>query len=164
MASSCESCWMRVRSTTEGATLAWSEWQKMVTIPSFPLPTPSVTGIAIGMILLLAFLPQPVVKLVQAWPHTFFGVWPVWQKSLLYHPEGEGTQTRQFVNRCPLIHRECWDQTRVHQQLFIALCNLGTMGWQWWHPLKRAKSIRFAFDQIDSMEIPGGSVLLALLL
>ena len=31
---------------------------------------------------------------------------------------------------------------------------------QWlWHPLRRANSIKFAFDQIGSMEIPEGVLL-----
>ena len=66
MAGLCESHWTRVGSTTEGFTFACSEWQKVVTIPSFPLLNPSVMKIVIGMIsLLLTFLLKWV-----AWPHT----------------------------------------------------------------------------------------------
>ena len=55
----------------KASTLTWSEWQETVTILSFPLPTQSVTRIAIGMIsLLLTFLPEWVVKLTPASPHT----------------------------------------------------------------------------------------------
>ena len=71
MAGTCESHWTRVRRVTKGTTFAWSECQKMVTIPSFPLPTPSVTRIVVGMIsLLLAFLPEKVMKLTLDWPHS----------------------------------------------------------------------------------------------
>ena len=78
------------------------------------------------------------------------------EKSLQYHPKAEGAQTRQFINRHPFIHRECWDQTRVIQEVLVALCSLGMMGLWLWHPEKRVKSIRFVFDWMGSMEIPGG--------
>ena len=70
MAGSCESCWTRVGSMTEGSTYAWSEGQKTVTITSFPSSTPSVMRIATGMISLLPiFLLEWVMKLTPAWPH-----------------------------------------------------------------------------------------------
>ena len=88
------------------------------------------------------------------------------KESLRHHPEVDSMQTREFLNRCPLVHREWLDQTRVHKKLFVALCNLQPgwlggalwlrqLGWWPWHPVRRAKSVRFAFDWIDSMEIPG---------
>ena len=74
-ARSCEFHWTRVRSTTEGSTFASFEWQKMVTIPSFPSPIPSVMRIAIGTISsLLAFLLEQVMKSNLAWLHTSGGI------------------------------------------------------------------------------------------
>ena len=88
-------------------------------------------------------------------------------KEPLWHlPEIEDMKTREFINGCPFICREWWDQTRDFQKLFIAFCNLqfgwlgGTwslrqLGWWPWHPVRRAKNMRFAFYSIGSMEIPG---------
>ena len=61
----------RVTSATKGSTFTWSEWQKMVTIPSFLSPTPSVMRIAIGVISsLLTFLLEQEMKSTPAWSHT----------------------------------------------------------------------------------------------
>ena len=87
-----------------------------------------------------------------------------------HHPETENTQASEFINRHPLIHMEWWDQTRVCQKFFIAFCNLylrwlcgilwlKQLGWWLWHPVRRAKNIRFVFDWIGSIGIPRGVLL-----
>ena len=49
--------------------LAWSWSQKVVTMPRFPSPTPSVTKIAIGMSSPLIFWPLPVMNSILAFSH-----------------------------------------------------------------------------------------------
>ena len=59
-------------------------------------------------------------------PH--FGGDQLGEETLLYHPEMEGTLTKEFINGCPLIQREGLDQIRVCQKLIIVVCNL-QLGW-----------------------------------
>ena len=167
MASSCESHWTRVRSVTEGSTFAWLEQQKTVTIPSFPSPTPYVMRIAIWMFSLFLMSSVGVSNEINPSLAIHFGDDQFGKESLWHNPESEGMETGEHINRHPLVCKEWSDQTRVLQKFFAAVCNLqigplgGTLwlsqlGQQLWHPLRREKSIRFAFDQIGSMEIPQG--------
>ena len=106
MASSFGFHWTRVRSMAEGSTFTWSQQQKMVTIPSFPLPTPCVMRIAIGMIsLLLTFLPEQVMKSTLAWLYTC-GVISLAKNPSDTNTEMKSTQGREFFDRHPLI---CWE-------------------------------------------------------
>ena len=90
--------------------------------------------------------------------------WPVW-----WSPS-DTIKTWRACKQVSTHCREWWDHTRVCQRLTIAFCNLQPgwlsrtmrlrqLGWWWWHPVRKVKSVRFAFDQIGSMEISGGVLL-----
>ena len=66
-----KSNWTKVESAFEGFTFAWSDLKKVVIIPSFPLPTLSITKIAKGvMSVLIVLLPMFVMKSAPAFSHS----------------------------------------------------------------------------------------------
>ena len=83
---------------TKGSTFTWLEQQKMVTIPSFPTPTPSVMRIAIGMTsIFLAFLPE-----LSEWNQLQLGPtllgWSAWQR-VPQTPHRNGEHTSKGVHQ-----------------------------------------------------------------
>ena len=94
MASSGELHWIKVKSAIQGSTFAWSEWQKTVTIPMLPLPTPLVMRIAIGTnrdnLLDHHSLARAGDEVGSCLAPQLWGDQPG-EEPLWYHPKAEGT-------------------------------------------------------------------------
>ena len=99
--------WWRAENTSETSIFTWLWWQKMVTIPTFPYPTPSVTKVAIQMTSPLTFQPLLVINSIPVCPHT----------------KGEARQAKsspaatlngEFFDGCPLFLCEQMKKGRVH--------------------------------------------------
>ena len=111
----------------------------------------------------LTFLPEQVVKLTLAWPHTSG------MTSLVKSPSDTTQKQRVCKEGSSVmdVHSSTgndWTKVESSKCFFITVCNLqmGQLGSILcleqcsWHPVRRTKSIRLAFDQMGSMEIPGG--------
>ena len=97
--------WDKVKSTTEGSTFAWLEWQKTVAIPRLPSPTLSVTRIAMGIISsLIIFLLELVTNDSGLAPQLQGN--QLGKKPFQHYAEVDSTQTGKLMDRHPLVLRE----------------------------------------------------------